>query len=70
MRLLEILTTVNGPEGRARLQKYLESRPLPRFWAHPTLPRTMILEAEDGTRTAGRVVGRKFVPLEDHAGSD
>jgi len=30
----------------------------------------MILEAEDGTRTAGRVVGRKFVPLEDHAGSD
>jgi len=64
-RLSEIFRTINGPEGRARLQKYLESRPLPRFWAHPTLANVMIREDKDGSRTPGRIVGREFVPLGD-----
>jgi hypothetical protein len=70
MRLSEIFRTINGPEGRARLQKYLESRPLPRYWAHPDLPQAMILEDKDGTRTVGRFIGRSFVPLDVESDSE
>jgi len=57
------LQTINGPEGRARLQAHLESRPFPRFWADPVEAQVMIREDANGTRTRGRFVGRQFIVL-------
>jgi hypothetical protein len=59
------LETINQPEGRARLQAYLESRPFPRFWADPVEARIMVREDADGTKTRGRFVGREFVPVSE-----
>ncbi len=58
--LSEIVATVNEPSGRARLQAYLDSRPFPRFAAHPTLARTFYREEADGTRILGRFVRGVF----------
>jgi len=63
MRLSEAIESINKPEGRARLQAYLESRPFPRFWAHPDSARWYIREEADGTRIAGRFEKGKWVPL-------
>jgi hypothetical protein len=63
MPLSEILRTVEGPEGRARLEAVLESLPFPRFKAHPTLAQTFIREEEDGRRITGRFHRGKFEPL-------
>ena len=62
--LSEIVATINGPEGRARLQSYLDSRPFPRFAAHPELARTFIREEADGTRIVGRFNRGVFEPME------
>jgi hypothetical protein len=51
--LSEIVRTVNGPEGRARLSAYLNSRPFPRFFPHPELAHTFVREDADGTKTTG-----------------
>jgi len=67
--LSEIVATINEPAGRARLQAYLDSRPFPRFAAHPTLPRTFYREEADGTRTLGRFVRGIFETIpESEAG--
>jgi hypothetical protein len=63
MPLSEIVKTINAPAGRARLQAYLDSRPFPRFSAHPTLPRTFIREEADGRRIAGRFQLGVFEPI-------
>ena len=57
-----IVSTINTPEGRHRLQTHLDSRPFPRFIPHPTLADTFIREAADGTRTMGRFQQGKFRP--------
>ncbi len=64
MPLSEIVDTINKPAGRARLQAYLDSRPFPRFSAHPELARTFIREDADGGRVMGRFKSGKFEPLE------
>lgn len=61
--LQHALETVNEPEGRARLKAYLESKPFPRFMAHPTDADVFIREDADGSRTPGTIEGREFVPL-------
>jgi|HubBroStandDraft_4_1064222.scaffolds.fasta_scaffold1339366_1 hypothetical protein len=63
-RLSEALENVNKPEGRARMQAYLETRPFPRFWAHPVLARVFIREEEGGTKTVGRFVGRTWTVVD------
>jgi hypothetical protein len=63
-RLSEALENVNKPEGRARLQAYLETTPFPRVWAHPVLARVFIREEEDGTKVMGRFEGRKWMVME------
>jgi hypothetical protein len=63
--LSEIVVTVNEPAGRARLQTYLDSRPFPRFAAHPTLARTFYREEADGSRILGRVVRGVFETIPD-----
>jgi len=61
--LSEIVRTINAPEGRARLNTYLQGRPFPRYFAHPVLAQTMIREDADGSRTVGRFKGRIFEPV-------
>jgi hypothetical protein len=65
--LSEIVETINQPAGRARLQAYLESRPFPRFWAHPELAQTFVREDADGIKTTGRFNRGVFEPLADEA---
>jgi ParD-like antitoxin of type II bacterial toxin-antitoxin system len=60
--LSEIVSTVNGPAGRARLSAYLESKPFPRFSAHPEVDRLFVREDADGTRTVGRFNRGTFEP--------
>jgi hypothetical protein len=60
--LSEIVETINGPAGRARLKAYLDSRPFPRFSAHPELANTFVLEDADGSRTMGRFNCGVFEP--------
>jgi hypothetical protein len=59
--LSELLATVNLPEGRKRLAAYLETLPFPHFRAHSDRPGLLEKIDEDGTRTVGRFVNRKFV---------
>lgn len=61
--LSEATRTIDTPVGRARLKAYLDSQPFPHFEAHLTVKGALIRIDEDGTRTAGRFVDRKFVPL-------
>jgi len=62
--LSEIVRTVNGPEGRSRLEAYLNSRPFPRFFPHPKLPETFVREDANGTKTTGRFHRGAFEPIE------
>ena len=61
--LSEIVATVNEPAGRARLKAYLESRPFPRFSAHPKYARVFIREDADGTSIVGRFNRGVFEPI-------
>ena len=64
MRLSDALATVETPEGRARLKVYLATQPFPHFEAHSENPRLLVRIDEDGTRTVGRFLERKFVAYE------
>jgi ParD-like antitoxin of type II bacterial toxin-antitoxin system len=64
MPLSEIVDSINKPAGRARLKAYLDSRPFPRFAAHPDLARTFIREDADGSKVVGRFKSGRFEPLE------
>jgi ParD-like antitoxin of type II bacterial toxin-antitoxin system len=61
--LSEIVATINEPAGRARLKAYLESRPFPRFSAHPEYARVFTREDADGTSIVGRFNRGVFEPL-------
>jgi len=63
--LSHLLETVEAPEGRARLDTYLESLPFPHYKAHPTRAGILIRTEENGARTEGRFVNRQFVPVKD-----
>jgi len=61
--LSELLTSVDTAEGRRRVMDYLEHRPFPHFEAHPDRPGAVIRIDADGTKVAGRFIGRRFQPL-------
>lgn len=58
--LSECLESVDSGKGRQRLKAYLESRPFPRYEAHPDRAGLLIRIDEDGRRTTGRFVNRRF----------
>lgn len=58
--LSECLVSVDSPGGRRRVVEYLESRPFPHYLPVPGSPGLVIRVDADGTRTAGRFVGREF----------
>jgi hypothetical protein len=65
--LSELLATVNAPAGRQRFATYLETLPFPHFRSHAERPGLIEKIDEDGTRTVGRFVNRKFVPVRSPA---
>jgi ParD-like antitoxin of type II ParDE toxin-antitoxin system len=61
--LAERIASVDTPEGRERLEAYLETRPFPHYKEGGS--RGLLLRIdEDGTETLGRFVNRVFVPAE------
>lgn len=57
------LKSVDTHAGRARLAAVLAARPYPHFEPAPT-PGMLVRIDEDGTRTTGRFVNRKFRPAQ------
>ena len=57
--LSECLDSVDSPEGRRRVAEHLESLPFPHYEPAET-PGLLVRTVEDGTRTVGRFVNRKF----------
>lgn len=60
--LSECLETVDTRVGRARVSAHLASRPFPHFEPAPGRPGLLVKIDEDGERTVGRFVNRKFQP--------
>jgi hypothetical protein len=60
--LSELLGTVGTAAGRKRLEKYLAARPFPHFEAAPGKKGYLVKVDQDGVRTVGRFVNRKFRP--------
>jgi hypothetical protein len=54
------LTGVDTPKGRERVGAYLASRPYPHFEPAAGRPGLIVKIDEDGKRTVGRFVNRKF----------
>ena len=58
--LSELLATVDLPQGHSRVADYLESLPFPHYQPALGQPGLLVRIEEDGTRTVGRFVNRKF----------
>lgn len=57
------LAAARTPEGQAEAVAHLTASGQPRYGADPDVPGQLIRIAPDGTRTRGRLVNRRFVPL-------
>ena len=63
MRPLSVcLAEVGTPSGTQRVAAYLTTRPYPQYEADLKRPGVLVRIDEDGTRTAGRFVNRRFEP--------
>lgn len=60
------LKDIDTPAGRARVAAGLATEPFPHFEVAPGRPGFLVRVDEDGTRTIGRFVKRKFVPVKAH----
>ncbi len=58
--LSTLIESVDRPEGRRRVAAFLETQPFPHYEPHPRKPGFFIRSEEDGTRTVGRFVDRRF----------
>jgi hypothetical protein len=56
------LAEAGTARGRERVKSFLASGPYPRFEPAPDHPGLLVKIDEDGTRTVGRFVNRKFRP--------
>lgn len=63
------ISTVTTPAGQQRLLDYLDTQPYPHFEPSPDDPTLIIKIEQDGTRTTGRFVDRRFVPIGRVAGA-
>jgi hypothetical protein len=57
------LADVDTAAGRDRVKSFLSTRTFPHFEPAPKRPGLIVKIDEDGTRTAGRFVNRKFQPV-------
>jgi len=62
--LFDSLVSVDTEAGRARVKAYLESRPFPHFEPFQGQKGLLVRIDEDGTRTVGRFIDRKFTAVE------
>ena len=62
LRLSDALRTVESRQGLQRLQHVLADQPYPHFEPAPGRPGLLVRVDEDGTRTLGRFISRKFTP--------
>ena len=58
--LSQCLESVDSPTGRQRVQDFLTTRPFPHYEAAPDHPGLLIRINEDGSRTLGHFVNRRF----------
>ena len=58
--LSKAISEVDSEAGRQRVSAFLNSRPFPHFEPAPDKPGFLIRIDDDGTRTLGRFVNRKF----------
>jgi hypothetical protein len=58
--LSQCMESVDSPAGRRRVAEYLASQPYPHYEPAPDRPGLLVQIGEDGTRTIGRFVNRKF----------
>ncbi|HEV3040108.1 MAG TPA: hypothetical protein VHA33_20250 [Candidatus Angelobacter sp.] len=58
--LSECLKSIDTPEGRQRVTTYLDGQPFPHYRPDPDKPGLLERIEEDGTRTIGRFVNRRF----------
>ena len=58
--LSECLETVDTPEGKDRVKKYLDTQPYPHYEHAKGAPGLLVRIEADGTRTVGRFVNREF----------
>ena len=60
--LSECLAGVDSIEGRRRVTEYIDQQPFPHY--EPAKETGLLVRIdEDGTRTVGRFVNRRFVPV-------
>ena len=62
-KLSDLLLSVDSPEGRDRVARYLEALPFPHYRPHPSGPGLLERIEQDGTHTVGRFLGREFLVL-------
>jgi hypothetical protein len=65
--LSECLNTVDTPEGKDRVRKYLETQPYPHYEPAKGAPGLLIRIEANGKRTMGRFVNRIFQPAKPGA---
>ena len=63
------LKSVDSPKGHKRVAAYLQSQPFPHYRPHTEKPGLLERINEDGSRTVGRFVNRKFKPTRIHVKS-
>lgn len=58
--LSECLESVDTPEGKDRVKKYLETQPYPHYEPAGIAPGLLVRTEADGKRAVGKFVNRKF----------
>ncbi len=61
--LSDCLKSADSPAGRRRVAEFLQGQPWPHYEPHPDLAGVLIRIEEDGKRTIGRFVNRRFRPV-------
>lgn len=61
------LKSVDSPEGRRQVTRYLESQPHPHYEPAADAPGLLVRTEADGTRTVGGFVNRRFKPVKPKA---
>jgi hypothetical protein len=67
--LSELLATVDSPEGRNRVEGYLQTLPFPHYRPWPGQRGMLERIDQNGKRTVGRFVNREFKPIRPKARS-
>ena len=57
------LANIGTPAGKKKLEKHLSQLPFPRYESNPEDSTTVVQVLADGTRTIGKFVDRKFIPV-------